>query len=208
MKIAKWLIKYVDGYHVAKNGGGRKKSKQGNNVIFISVTQALQPWADFSRIPAAVLEAAAVRGTAVHDACATIARGLPVVNTPKEIDGYVTSYRRWFDLMVDEVLMVETRLVDLDFGYNGEPDLVIRAKNQEIVLVDNKTPVQLIKPWRLQCSAYCALVSKNGMVPARSGSLRLHPDGGIAKMDYYDNSLADFNMFLQAFNLYRFFNRK
>jgi hypothetical protein len=177
-------------------------------VIFVSVTQALQPWADFSRIPPAVLEAAAVRGTAVHDACATIARGLPLINVPNEIDGYVISYRRWFDLMVDEVLMVETRLVDLDFGYNGEPDLVIRAKNQKIVLVDNKTPVQLIKLWRLQCAAYCALVSKNGMVPARSGSLRLHPDGGIAKMDYYDNSLADFNMFLQALNLYRFFNRK
>ena len=25
LKIAKWLIKYVDGYHVARNGGGRKK---------------------------------------------------------------------------------------------------------------------------------------------------------------------------------------
>jgi len=25
LRIAKWLIKYVDGYHVAKNGGGRKK---------------------------------------------------------------------------------------------------------------------------------------------------------------------------------------
>jgi len=104
-------------------------------VIFVSVTQALQPWADFSRIPPAVLEAAAARGTAVHDACATIARGLPLINVPNEIDGYVISYRRWFDLMVDEVLMVETRLVDLDFGYNGEPDLVIMAKNQEIVLV-------------------------------------------------------------------------
>lgn len=28
LKIAKWLIKYVDGYHVAKNGGGKKKSKE------------------------------------------------------------------------------------------------------------------------------------------------------------------------------------
>ena len=25
LKIAKWLIQYVEGYHVAKNGGGRKK---------------------------------------------------------------------------------------------------------------------------------------------------------------------------------------
>jgi len=26
LRIAKWLIKYVDGYHVSKNGGGRKKN--------------------------------------------------------------------------------------------------------------------------------------------------------------------------------------
>jgi hypothetical protein len=25
LKLAKWLIQFVDGYHVAKNGGGRKK---------------------------------------------------------------------------------------------------------------------------------------------------------------------------------------
>ena len=177
-------------------------------MIMPSVTQVLSPYSDFSHIPAAVLEAASARGTAVHDVCATIARGLPVMNQPPETIGYVDSYRRWFDLMVDEVLMVETRLVDIDFGYNGEPDLVIRAKNQEIILVDNKTPVQLIKSWRLQCAAYCALVSKNGIVPVRSGSLRLHPDGGIARMDYYDNNQGDFNLFLQALNLYRYFNRK
>jgi len=28
LKIAKWLIQYVDGYHVAKNGGGRKKATE------------------------------------------------------------------------------------------------------------------------------------------------------------------------------------
>lgn len=177
-------------------------------MIFISVTQALQPWSDFSMVPPAMLEAAAARGTAVHDACATIARGLPLVNVAPEIEGYVASYQRWFDLMVDEVLLVEERLVDVDFGYNGEPDLVIRAKNQKIILIDNKTPVQMINSWRLQCAAYCALVCKNGITPSLSGSLRLKKDGGIARMDYYDNVAADFNLFLQALNLYRFFNRR
>ncbi|MFA5284864.1 MAG: PD-(D/E)XK nuclease family protein [Smithellaceae bacterium] len=177
-------------------------------MLFPSVTQVLSPFVDYSMIPADVLERSCLRGTAVHDACATIARGLPVMNRTPETAGYVDSYKRWFDLIVDEVLIVETRFVDIDFGFNGEPDLVIRAKNQEIILIDNKTPVQLIKSWRLQCAAYCALVSKNGIVPARSGSLRLHPDGGIARIDYYQNSLEDFNMFLQALNLYRYFNRK
>lgn len=177
-------------------------------MIMPSVTEVLGPWSDFSRIPASVLEAAAARGTAVHDVCATIARGLPVMNQPPETIGYVDSYRRWFDLMVDEVLFVETRLVDMDFGYNGEPDLVIRAKNQEIILIDNKTPVQLVKSWQLQCAGYYGLVTKNGITPERTGSLRLHPEGKIARMDYYDLSLSDFNIFIQALNLYRFFNRK
>jgi len=28
LRIAKWLISYVPGYHVAKNGGGRKKATE------------------------------------------------------------------------------------------------------------------------------------------------------------------------------------
>jgi len=177
-------------------------------MIYASVTEVLQPWTDFSRIKPEVLEAAALRGTAVHDICATIARGLPVINTPQEIEGRVISFRRWFDLMVDEVLLVEERLVNTDLGYHGEPDLIIRAKSKEIILIDNKTPVQLVKAWQLQCAGYWNLAVKKGITPDKCGSLRLHPDGGIAKMEYYNNNLQDFNMFLQALNLHRFFNRK
>lgn len=183
---------------------GREKSR----MIMPSVTQVLQPWSDFSMIPAAVLEAASVRGTAVHDVCATIARGLPVVNEPITVKGYVTSYRRWFDLVVDRVLLVEERLVDTDFGYHGEPDLIILAKHGEIILVDNKTPLQLLRAWQLQCAGYWNLAAKKDITPDKCGSLRLDPNGGIAKMQYYDNSLNDFNLFVQALNLYRFFNRK
>lgn len=173
-----------------------------------SVTEVLKPWSDFSMIPAAVLEAAAVRGTAVHDVCATIARGLPVLSIPQNIEGYVASYQRWFDLMVDEVLLVEERLVDIEFGYHGEPDLIVKSKFGEIILVDNKTPVQLMKTWQIQCAGYWNLASKQGITPAKCGSVRLHPDGKAAKMEYYNNNLSDFNLFLQALNLYRFFNRK
>jgi hypothetical protein len=174
-----------------------------------SVTQILSPYSDFSRIPRAVLDAAAVRGTAVHDVCATIARGLPIIGQIEpEIIGYVNSFQRWFDLIVDEVLLVEERLIDNEFGYHGEPDLIIKAKHGEVILVDNKTPVQLLKTWRLQCSGYYNLAAKNIIKPDRTGSLRLSKDGKAAKMEYYDNSAADFVLFLQALNLYRFFNTK
>jgi hypothetical protein len=98
--------------------------------------------------------------------------------------------------------------VDADFGYHGEPDLIIKAKHGEIILVDNKTPVQLFKTWRLQCAGYVNLATKNDMKPDKCGSLRLSRDGGIAKMDYYENSLTDFNYFLSALNLWRLFNTK
>ena len=79
-------------------------------MLFPSVTQVLSPFVDYSMIPADVLERSCLRGTAVHDACATIARGLPVMNLTPETAGYVDSYRRWYDLMVDEVLMERMRL--------------------------------------------------------------------------------------------------
>lgn len=177
-------------------------------MIMPSVTEVLQPWSDFSGIPPSVLEAAAARGTAVHDVCATIARGLPVFNAPPETDGYVTSFRRWFDVMVDDVLLVEERIVDPDFGFHGEPDLIIKSKSEEILLIDNKTPRQLVKSWRLQCAAYRHLATCKGIDAVRTASLRLEPDGGIAKMEYYDHSLKDFNLFLQCLNIFRFFHRR
>lgn len=32
LKIVKWLIQYVEGYHVAKNGGKKKEIKPGDTV--------------------------------------------------------------------------------------------------------------------------------------------------------------------------------
>lgn len=174
-------------------------------MLMPSVTEVLQPWADFSRIPPAVLEAAAVRGTAVHDVCANIARGLMVINQQPETIGYVNSFRRWFDFMVSEVLLAEERLIDIELGFHGEPDLIIKSKSEGIILVDNKTPVTLQKTWKLQLSAYRHLADKNIVTPDRVGSLRLHPEGKVARMDYYDNSARDFNLFLQSLNLHNYF---
>ncbi len=176
--------------------------------MFPSVTEVLSPWADFSKIPPDVLAHAAARGTAVHDACAAYASGVFVVRNNEEITGYLDSFVRWFELMVDEVLLVEPRLVDTDFGFHGEEDLVVRSKHSEIILVDLKTPVQLLKSWRLQLSAYNHLVIKHGIRTDRVGSLQLDPNGKIAKMTYYDSSLNDFNLFLQCLNLCRFFGKE
>lgn len=174
---------------------------------YYSVTEVLQPFSDFSKIPPAVLEAASIRGTATHDACANIARGLLVMNTPPEVEGYVNSFRRFFDLMVADVLLVEERQVDADFGLHGELDLLIKAKRGENILIDLKTPVSKIKSWRVQLALYRHLCLKNGYKVDRVGSLRLSPEGKIAKFDEYDNQAQDLTIGLQCLNLYRFFQK-
>lgn len=175
-------------------------------IIFPSVTEVLSPWADFSHIPPDRLEAAAERGTAVHNACFAYAAGLPTVGLRADVEPYVISFRRWFDRVVDRVILCEERITDDRHGYHGEPDLLIAAKHAENILIDAKTPVTKIKTWRVQLAAYKNLCENYTSLPIdRVGSLRLSPDGKTPKMDYYDYQAQDFNVFLSALNAYRFF---
>ncbi len=177
-------------------------------MIYPSVTKILQPYADFSMIKPDVLQAASERGTAVHDACFAYATGIPSFGMDDSVKGYFESFRTWFDKMVSEVLLCEERIIDDALGFHGEPDLVVKAKNGETLLIDIKTPVTKSKSWRLQMAGYAHLIRRIKDIPInRIGSLRLSPDGGTPKMDWYDGSRdQDFNVFMSALNVYRYFN--
>lgn len=175
-------------------------------IFFPSVTEVLSPWSDFSHVPPGVLQAASERGTAVHNACFAYAQGLPQISIRPDVAPYVESFIRWFDRVVDYVILCEQRITDERFGYHGEPDLLVMSKHQEVILIDVKTPVTKIKPWRVQLAAYKNLCEKFlDMKIHRVGSLRLSPEGKTPRMDYYDYSAQDFNVFLSALNSYRFF---
>jgi hypothetical protein len=176
-------------------------------ILTPSVTQIVSPWVDFSRVPEGILNAASERGSKAHHACSNRAMGLWSLEVPQDIRGYYDSFLRWFDPVVEEVLMVEDRLVDETLGFHGQPDILVRSKHGEILLVDLKTPAALKRAWRLQMSGYYRLVTiATPWTPHRTGTLRLHPEGRIPKMDWFDESAEDFPMFLQALNLYRYFN--
>jgi hypothetical protein len=178
-------------------------------MIYPSVTQVLQLYADFSAVKPDVLQAAAERGTIVHDACFGIVLGLPFTPITAEgraVVGYVNSFRRWFDAVVDDVIFRERRIIDNEHGFHGEPDLLVKAKHGEIMLIDIKTPITKSKGWRLQLAAYSRLCTLAGYAVDRIGSLRLSPEGKTPKVDWYEgNRLQDFAVFLSALNVYRFF---
>lgn len=177
-------------------------------MIVPSVTQVISPWSDFSMIPEKVLEVAAARGTLAHAVCLAYAQGLPSFGIDESVQGYFDSFRRWFDHVVDEVLLVEERLVDPDFGFSGQPDIIVKAKHGEILFPDLKTPAAKSKSWRLQIAAYRHLAEKvKGITPDRCGSLRLNKEGKTPTMDWYEGSYPqDMRRFLMAVELHRFFN--
>jgi hypothetical protein len=171
-----------------------------------SVTQVLSVFADFSKIRPEILQGAAARGTAVHQICAGIAQGLHIPEIPPQVEGYIASFRQWFN-NVEAVLLVEKRLEDPIFIFHGQPDLVVRLKGDKAPrLVDLKTPYSKGKLWAAQIAAYSRLFYVHtGQECRHSGTLRLRRDGTAPIFDECRHGASDLNAFLCALGAYRHF---
>ena len=169
----------------------------------ISVTTALSPFNDFSQVPPERLAAAAARGTAVHQACAAYARGLPVFETSGYL--YFQSFKNWFDKYVKRALFVEAEFSDPTcYCIIGHVDLVAELVDGRIVVVDYKTPVAESKTWRAQLACYCYLV-KPVVGEVGGMALQLSPEGNAARAIHYKNTASDFANFLAALQAWRAF---
>lgn len=168
------------------------------------VTSIISPWSGLDKIREDVLQHAAERGTKTHEYCNRIANGEFVMSIDEDIRGYVQSFRKWFDTQVDEVLLSEKRLNDEQWGYSGQIDLLVRLKEGIVTLVDLKTPATSYPTWKMQIAAYRNLLQKEGVLPERTGSLQLHPEGRTPRMKWYEDSATDFNAFLSALNVYNY----
>lgn len=175
----------------------------------VSVTQALQPFADFSRVPPDVLEEAKLRGSMAHDLFAAHALCLWVPSVPENCIGYFDSFRRWFDSTVVRVVAVEKRMVHPVYNYTGQLDLLCGIKGDEgDTLLDHKTPIALYKAWALQCAAYKGVADLEYPNIKRTGSLRLSQAGKAAKFNEYSSNWAtDFQRFLCCLTAFHYFYR-
>lgn len=174
----------------------------------ISVTRILAPYADFSRVPPAILEQAAMRGTRVHAACAAHALGVFVAAQGPDAQPYFDSFCQWFDQAVEEVIAVEQRLVH-PLGFCGHPDLIVRIQGDDCLsVVDNKTPRAAGKTWAAQLAAYLKMAQEAGHNAKRAMSLRLKSDGTYPVLDEYTLTEADWAGFLNAFYAHRYFSKE
>lgn len=171
-----------------------------------SVTQILKPWRDFSGISDEVLQAAADRGIALHEAYAAYAQDLWVPWLPEVAQGYFKSFQSWFDLMVVETVAVEVELICKEFGYIGHADWIGRLQGDErLTLIDWKHPVLESKTWCLQISAYAHQARKEHHIE-RIAVVQPRKSGRRAKFTEYSGTLArDFAVFLSCLNAHKFF---
>lgn len=172
-----------------------------------SVTEVLGLFTDFSMINPTILEAACIRGSAVHSACGAYASGLWVSPLPGEYQGYYQSFTGWFDEYVEEVYLVEKRLFCHTYKFKGKPDFVLKIKGDKLPsVVDIKTPIAVGKSWCGQLSSYKYLVEKNENIKiGRCVSLRLKSDGSPPIANDYMYSDSDFAAFLAALTAYNYF---
>ena len=146
----------------------------------LHVTQITKPYGpDFSHVKD--LEYYQEQGQQIHAFCKAYAKRLWFPFHSDYIDGYLDSFRRWFDL-VDKVLLTEEYLESSLWGFCGTVDVVCTLKHDErIVLVDYKSPLAYNRSWDLQTAGYKILYEeKHNDKVERWGSLRLREDGGVA----------------------------
>lgn len=174
-----------------------------NRGLYPSVTEILSPYiakdwfTDESRD----------RGTAVHAAISAHLQGVWVKPLAPDHQPYFDSARRWIDLAVDKVILVETRLKDHGLKYCGKPDLVCVLNGDDVKsLVDFKTAQAESNWWKIQTAAYRQLcVVGTQIVTDRAVSVRTKKDGTGCLTNDHKRFRENINLFMGALNLWKFF---
>ena len=151
------------------------------------VTEILAPYKTFAGVDDDVLEFAARRGTLVHYFCEMHALNMLIEKPPKDVKGYIESYKKWFDEYVEDVLFTEVRMNHSFYRISGQPDQVVVIKgSKSLILLDIKTPATKCRTWNLQTAAYRLMLREIlGIQCDRRICLRLDKEGNFPKVDEF-----------------------
>lgn len=98
-------------------------------------------------------DAAAKRGTEIHDLAERIGRG-EEVDVPDELAGHVESAVKFYDEWQPEVVLAERVCFHLQYGWAGTFDLIARFPDGRVALLDWKTSKRIYEDTALQLAAY------------------------------------------------------
>ena len=179
-----------------------------NNTGLPSVSDIIRPHVDAQWFT----DESRIRGNAIHACCAGYLKGLYFPKLMENYQEYIDSFKEWADENIEDVILVEERLIDKDLGYCGQLDAVLKLKDHEKpCIVDWKTGKALQKSWILSISAYAALEAHRqqvGIDVYDCISVRLRCDQKPPLVHVYSDNRKNFDIFRGMLKTYQFFKRK
>jgi hypothetical protein len=171
---------------------------------YTRVTNILYPFSGLDKIDPCVLAYAADRGTRVHKICEGIIQGLGEIGVDEETQGYVDSFKQWWAIGHD-VIMMEQRFWDDELEITGQVDLIIRRPSGLLGIVDLKTSSKPSKTWPIQGNAYAYLAKKSKHWINEIQFIHLNKNGGAPRIYDYP---VDPALFLSVHSVWSHFFKK
>lgn len=170
-----------------------------NGEIIPSVTTVMKPVSSsvYGGIDTAVLNMAASRGSAVHEAIENYVL-YGIEDIVREYAGYLEAFTAFWAKYKPELIAVEVCVYHKYRKYAGTVDLLLRIAG-ETWLIDNKTSSKVEKMLtRLQLEAYEKALASHGIKVDRKGILHLQRTGRYKLVEHEMNDNTAWNTFLAA----------
>ncbi len=160
---------------------------------YLRVTSVLYPFSGLDKINPQVLAHAANRGTKVHKICEGIISGLGEHGIDEETQGYVDSFKLWWEQGHNVVVMEKRFWCDI-LKITGQVDLILNTP-EGLAILDLKTSSKPSKTWQAQGCAYAYLAIEAGYDIKKIYFLHLNKFGKEPKIYEYP---IDASFFLQS----------
>ncbi|MDE2104078.1 MAG: hypothetical protein KGL39_42970 [Patescibacteria group bacterium] len=179
------------------NARGHEYLFAGTRVI--SVTQALAPLMDLSRIPPERLEYKRQVGTAMHKAAELDVQGLLDEDSLHPVLApYFAAWRKFRAECRIENVVAEKPLYSKLYHFAGTPDLVCLVKRVPSI-IDLKCSVDIRPVTALQTAGYQILAEDNGQPIKARYAISLREDGRYQMVEY--RRRTDRSVFLCQLNV-------
>ena len=187
-----------------------KKYPRVTTVLNIIHRPELERWrAELGNVEAdRIRDYTAEIGTSLHNVCRLYNRDQSFeMPTTSQIGRMFDTYRKWFDMAIDTVIETEQLVANKKFGYAGTFDLLAVLKGDTIPsVIDLKTNKDFWPTMALQLAAYREALLEEGKKVDRRLVVRIDKlETGKLQVKEYTRHTKDFNAFLAALSLFRYF---
>ncbi len=160
-----------------------------DELVIPSVTTLMKPLSDdfYRAVDPEMLEKAAKRGTAIHNAVENFAQ-FGIEDIPPVYGGYFQAFRTWWELRKPEVLATECRVYHKILRYAGTADLICVIGGR-VTLVDYKSSAQVnSKLCAVQLEGYDRAFESHGVKIDDRMILHLSRDGKYSEVPFQRNA--------------------